>query len=128
MIRSFRETPLVIKSKDHAALVPKTLTRVKTEIELEGFSSVEANAIRRVVLNELPVKILDCEYSSVEHNDPYILIDKVISNINLVYVSQDIPENAKFSLSVKNKSPTDVLNVYVRDFKGLEKYANGGII
>ena len=82
-----------------------------------------ANGIRRCIMDENVVKGLSCEIESVVSDDDFLLVDKVISDINSVPINQDIDyKGVEFSLHVENKTE-DMMRIYTRHLSatGLSK-------
>jgi len=73
-----------------------------------------ANALRRVFINELPVKCLNVEMHNIVTNDKFILVDNIIERIKLISIYQDIDMNTTFSLDINNNT-NDTINIYTKD-------------
>jgi len=103
--------------KKYAALVPKVATPIHARVHIKGIRAAEANAVRRVILNELPVTILHAEYEDIETDDAYPIGEMLQSAINRIPIKQTAREGSKYTLEVKNDS-ADPLYVTAADFKG----------
>ncbi len=64
-----------------------------------------ANGIRRILIEELPVKSLQFEDSAMETNDPYMLIEYLRTTLSMVPILQDV-DMSKYHiyLSVSNNT------------------------
>jgi len=109
--------------KKYAALVPKVTTPIQAEIHIKNIRAAEANAIRRTILNELPVLILHAEYEDIATDDAYPIGEMIQGIINRLPIKQSVKENTKFTLEVKNDS-ADPRYVTAADFKGAEGLFN----
>jgi hypothetical protein len=79
-----------------------------------------ANAIRRVYNDELLVKCLDINVHNLVTNDKYILTDNIKERINLISLSQNIPNDTKFNLNIVNNT-NDIINIYTKDITNKNK-------
>ena len=100
-------------NKNPSSLLPKRGDKVS--FKLRGYTSL-ANALRRVLLEDIPVKCLDVIYDDISTNDEFILTDKLIKNINLIPIQQDVDEKTKVSLSIENNTD-DIIDVRASDLK-----------
>ncbi len=104
---------------DLTKLLPVTV-KYKVRFELHETNASLANAVRRCILNESPVKSLQYdEYRDVDISDQYILSDFLKKQIDLVPINQDISADqyAKYSIELKVDNDTDVIiDVSTRDF------------
>jgi DNA-directed RNA polymerase subunit L len=101
-------------------ILPKAI-KYNISFELENTNSDFANAIRRIILNESPVKSLDYnEYKDVETTDPYILSDLLKKQVDLLPINQDM-DYSDISLSLDIKNDTDyIIDVKAGDFVALK--------
>ncbi len=115
--------------KKYAALVPKVTTPMQARVHIKNIRAAEANAIRRVILNELPVLILHAEYEDIETDDAYPIGEMVQGAIGRIPIKQTAREGSKYTIEVKNDS-ADPLYVTAADFKGPDAAAlfNGEFI
>lgn len=103
--------------KKYAALVPKVTTPVHARVHIKNIRAAEANAIRRVVLNELPVLILHAEYEDIKTDDAFPIGEMIQGVVNRIPIKQTAREGSKYSLEVKNDS-ADPLYITAGDLKG----------
>ncbi len=75
-----------------------------------------ANAIRRTLISELPVKCLTFDEADLKTNDDFILSDVVMKNINLVPIMQNYEGKNTISINVQNKT-NDIIDVLSNDIK-----------
>ena len=73
-----------------------------------------ANAIRRIITNELEIKILKVNITDVNTDDKYILPDLIKDRIELISIDQNIPNDCKFKLTVSNNT-LDITNITSND-------------
>ena len=66
---------------------------------LTGVNSAIANAVRSVTLTELKARSLDFDTSKVETTDNEIILANLYDRIALIYLDQDCPLDAVFSLN-----------------------------
>jgi len=66
-----------------------------------------ANAIRRVLIEELPTKCLTCTADDVQTDDPFILSDIVIKNIHLIPISQELTNYSYKTIALYVYNNTD---------------------
>jgi hypothetical protein len=84
------------------ALLPQTPWHV-VEFKLSNTYSGFANGLRRVLMEELPVKCLTFEESDIETDDEFILIDVLLRSINSLPISQTVDgSDYEISLFVEN--------------------------
>jgi DNA-directed RNA polymerase alpha subunit len=91
--------------KNARSLLPK-ISWHTLSFELSGTYSAFANAIRRMLIEEIPTYCLDVLDTDIESNDEFILNDMLTKNINLLPVKQEIkdPEKASASLNISNNT------------------------
>lgn len=129
VIRDFKSTKPVIKLpagpeyKKLEHLIPTTNIAEVVEFSIADTNTAFVNAIRRIIIGEIAVKSLYMAESDLTTDDCYIIQIPVAQRIWFVYVKQSIPDDAKFSMYVKNTG-TEIMEVKVSEIKGLEKYAN----
>jgi DNA-directed RNA polymerase subunit L len=90
-------------------LLPQGIKQ-KIRFDITDANTDLANAIRRCILNELPVKSLSYdEYHDMDTSDPYILCDFLKKQIELIPIKQSFNyENMTISLNVENKSDENI--------------------
>lgn len=91
--------------------------KCKVYFTLSDTNSNFANAIRRAILNEIPVKSLDYdEYSDTKISDPFIFPDFLKKQIQLIPIKQSIDyDDIQFSLHVENNTD-EIIEVKTSDF------------
>ncbi len=82
---------------DMSILVPNYV-----EIVLESMHIGAANALRRVISDEVPVKAMNVPLSNIITNDVFIVNDFVQSRLRQIPILQSIPFDTKFSIDVSN--------------------------
>lgn len=82
-----------------------------------------ANAIRRVLIDELPVYALDINEEMFETDDDFILSDLLKKNINLIPINQETAENyIKHDIYLyKFNDTNDIIDIKASDIKVKEK-------
>lgn len=78
------------------------IEREKVSFYLKNVNVSVANAIRRVICGELPIKYLTCDIHDINTNEEFIKLEELINRINFIPINQDIPDDMQFSLSVVN--------------------------
>jgi len=100
-------------------ILPKNI-KYKVRFELHNANSDLANAIRRTIMSETPVKSLDYhEHDDIDISDPYILSDFIKKQINLVPINQDIDisKYSDYSIELTLENRTDeIIDVKTSDF------------
>jgi DNA-directed RNA polymerase subunit L len=118
----------IISNNKH--LLPN-LTKQSVVFDLLNSNEAFANSIRRVFVDELPVRCLNVPYNNIITNDKFILPDNIAHRLSLIPILQDIDMNSTFSLNVTNDT-NDIINIYSRDLinknkNDTKKYFNGNI-
>jgi len=72
--------------------------------ELLNSNTELANAIRRVITNELEVKLLQVNINDIKTDDKYILSDIIKDRIESIPINQNIPDDYIFKLSITNNT------------------------
>lgn len=86
----------------------------KLSFELTDANSDLANTIRRFLMDEISVLSMNIDEEKISTNDRFILTDYLKKNMELIPISQNIPEDVKISLNVENKTD-EIIPVYSRD-------------
>ncbi len=81
-----------------ASLLPKNMSRESVRFRLHNVDTSVGNAIRRTIIDELPVKALIAK--TIDTNEPFIIPDEIRDRIAFIPIDQSIPTGTKFSLSV----------------------------
>ena len=101
----------IINSNKH--LLPN-MKKESLSFNILNSNEAFANAIRRVFVDELPVKCLNVDSHNIVTNDKFILTDNIIERLKLVSISQDIDMNSVFTLNVNNDT-NETINIYTKD-------------
>jgi len=91
-------------SAEYKDLLPTVLFPYKFEFTINGASNAVANAIRRTIACELPVKCLICDYENIQTNDPFIIPELIVKRLKLIPIAQHVSDRAEFSLASQNKT------------------------
>ena len=100
--------------KKHGIENPKKLLpdfpRLKLDFEVNDSYSGFANAIRRTLIEEIPVYCMDFEIQDFNTEDKFLLYDFVLKQINLIPINQDINniDKIKISLFKINKTNKEI--------------------
>jgi hypothetical protein len=117
---------------DPKSLLPIGIQKERTHIYLKDAHSAFANCIRRMLIEELPVKCLDFDLKTVSVNntytdDEFILVDVLQKNINLLPLNQaiEIDDFMSASIAKRNNTP-QIIPILSQDitFKMKKKYTN----
>lgn len=94
-----------------AKLVPSVLNNT-TSIKLTDANCAIANAIRRTLISEMPVKHLTVSLTDIKTTDPYVIGEVIKKRIEMIPISQSMKEDTVFSVKVENELDTyaDVLS------------------
>ena len=93
--------------------IPKK-SKQKLSFELVETNVDVANTIRRFLLDEIPVISMYVNDDNIITDDRYILVDKLKKSIELLRISQNIPETATCTLDIENNTD-NIINIYSRD-------------
>jgi DNA-directed RNA polymerase subunit L len=98
------------KFKKLQSMVPNQGHKIMS-FEMKGVNYSLANAIRRVLTNELPMKHMTVSLTSIKSTDKYIIDDVIHSRLEMIPIPQDIPLGTEMYLAFENKEDTycDVL-------------------
>lgn len=121
-IKNWKTTPRPIVENDPEIkkLLPTVFTRADTSFEVVDANPAVPNAIRRVLLGEIPVKILTFEYDAFSTTNDFSLVDLLQSTIMGIKIDQSLPVGATFQLHYENKTDS-VQKIYSRDIKPVGK-------
>jgi len=89
------------KAKDPEVrkLLPTVLKPQRYEFTIVGVDNAIANAIRRVLCLELPVKALVCNYEDIETDDAHVIPEVIVKRLRMIPLLQSCPAAATFSLN-----------------------------
>lgn len=93
------KTPYAALSKSVPTVVNKTLT-----FELSGTNCAMANAIRRTLMSEIPVKHLTVSLTGIKTTDPYIIGETIRKRIEMIPISQSTNRDAVFAVKFENNT------------------------
>tara|TARA_R110002153_G_scaffold273997_7_gene446494 strand:+ start:4680 stop:5894 length:1215 start_codon:yes stop_codon:yes gene_type:complete len=97
-VKDWSVTPLTIDVPGkYKHLVPRMVSD-RCEFVLFNCNNAIANAIRRTISCELPVRALYCEYNDIETDDPHIIPEMIIKRLRMIPVDQSIPLDSVFSI------------------------------
>jgi len=96
------------------ALLPTVNMSERCEFNIHGVNNSIANAIRRTVMSEIPVKNLNFNPLDLTTDNPFILVDFIQSRIRLIPIKQSA--QGTFSLEAYNNT-SHLIRVYSRDLK-----------
>ncbi|MHB2029423.1 MAG: hypothetical protein ACYCPT_11475 [Acidimicrobiales bacterium] len=91
-------------SNDIQKFLPTVLYNETCSLDLVDVNMCVANALRRVIEGEIPVKYM--YVINISTDDPFIINELIMSRISLIPVNQSINSDTKISLHVKNTSET----------------------
>jgi DNA-directed RNA polymerase subunit L len=110
---------LELLDKSNLELIPKR-SKLTVSFELTYANTDLANAIRRCIIDEIPIKSFDFdEFKDFNCDDPYVLNDFIKKQIDLIPIDQDFDYNDKkmtFNLHIKNTSD-EIIDVKSGDIK-----------
>lgn len=108
------------------SMLPYTPHHV-VQFELKNTHSRFSNAIRRVLLEELPVKCLTFEDEDWETDDHFILSDMLMKNVNLIPINQehsiDLDKTSIYLYKYNNTN--DIMQVKASDIQISSKKKKG---
>lgn len=100
---SLAKTPYASLSKQIPSVVNQTLI-----FELKESNCSLANAIRRTLISEMPIKHLTASLTEIKTTDPYIVGDAIRKRIEMIPISQSIDEHSVFALRFENDADSYV--------------------
>lgn len=101
-------------------LLPTVHVREAIQFELHGVSAAVANAYRRVIHMEFPVKSFNVTLSMIETDDPDIIHEMVARRFCLLPISQGISLDSQFLIDVTNRT-AQTIEVKSSEIKSLGK-------
>lgn len=98
-----------------ANLVPPMGNRTLT-FEIRDASCALANAVRRTLISEIPVKHLTVSLADIKTTDPYVIGDAIAKRIEMIPIDQSMDQNAMFTLKFENHGddPLDVTSDMIK--------------
>ncbi|KAG7375702.1 hypothetical protein PHYPSEUDO_015568 [Phytophthora pseudosyringae] len=84
-------------------MLPKKVNR-KLIFEIGDSCCEMANAIRRTLLSEMPVRHLTAALVDIKTTDPYLIGEAILKRIEMIPVAQSIDPTAKFSVRFENNT------------------------
>ena len=117
-ITSSNKKSINLAKTRYAALakqIPSVLNRT-VEFELIDANCALANAIRRTLIAEMPIKHLTVALPDIKTNDPYVIGEAIRKRIEMIPISQDIDMDSVFSIRFENNSDSyvDVLSSEIK--------------
>lgn len=95
-------------------LLPKSIPH-RVTFTISNTNSSFANALRRTLISEIPVRCLEVDERKIVTDDPYALNDFIIKRINLIPINQaHNSDNLDISLFAMNKT-NKVIDVWASD-------------
>ena len=111
--------------KQIRALLP-TRKEHKVSFDLLDVDVSVANAVRRTVIEELEIKALTFDPTTIQTNVDYILFGEFLDRIQYIPIKQDIPDDLIMSIDASNGSiDNGIMTLYSDSIKGGEKYIPG---
>lgn len=95
---SLNKTPYEGLSKKIPSVVNQTVA-----FELRDANCALANAIRRTLMSEMPIKHLTVSLADIKTTDPYIVGELIRKRIEMIPISQSINEDSAFAILFENK-------------------------
>ena len=83
-----------------------------------------ANALRRTLVNELPIKYLTASLTDIQSTDKYIINDIIKSRLEMIPISQDLSVGKTYEVKFENMSDT-YCNVNTSEIKYKGKSVDG---
>lgn len=94
-----------VDQKKYAKWLPRVCLPERMQLTLEGTNNAVANAIRRTICGELPVRALVTTYEDVTTNDDFIIQEMLCKRLLQLPILQSTPLTAQFALYVENRTP-----------------------
>jgi DNA-directed RNA polymerase subunit L len=109
-ITSTSTNDIVLAKTPYAALakmIPPVVNRVMS-FELRDANCALANAIRRGLVSEIPIKHLTVSLSDIKTTDPYVIGEAIRKRIEMIPISQTIDMESVFSVRFENNQDTHI--------------------
>lgn len=107
---SLRSNKISLDKTPYAALkhlIPVEVNQIMS-FELVGSNCAFANALRRTVMNEIPVRHLTVSTSDIFSTDPWIDNQIIRNRIEMIPIPQDTPIGSTYAIRYENTSDTYV--------------------
>lgn len=107
----FNQTKKIVLAKTPYASLEKLNPPVPNQalrIQITNGNAPLANAIRRTLMSEIPVKHLSVALSEIKTNDPYIIGEAIKKRIEMIPISQSIKPDSVFALRFENNTDSYV--------------------
>lgn len=117
--KEMKEVMALIKQNTNEKSPEKYLPNAKhitCSFELKNAYTELANALRRCLIDEIPVKRISFSPENFTTDDEYILHDYLLSRIRLLPIDQSLDEKTTASLSITNNS-SRLITVTTADIK-----------
>ena len=112
--RNFQKCVEYVRSAggDPLKLLPKK-SKYQVSFTLDETTIELANTIRKCIIDEIPIKSMTFNETTLITNDRFILSDYFKKNLETVPINQEIStEDIKISLDVANTDPYKIINIY----------------
>lgn len=123
-VKNVRTENISVDISKHKAFadIPKSLVpdtqKYKVSFELHNTNTAVANAVRACTMEEIEWKALSVNQEDIHCTEPDVILPELCDRIGLLPLSQDVPDDAKFSLMVANTGNSmEDLIVYSDDIK-----------
>lgn len=121
VVEKFTVKKLIPKHPLVQHLLPEKIFVAECTLVLNDVNNAVANALRRTICMELPVKALSVVAENIVCNDEYVIPEMVAERFKMIPIMQSTPVSTKFSLNVRNDTGV------IRDvLSGEIKRAGGG--
>lgn len=103
-------------------LIPKEVNQILS-FELVGSNCSFANALRRTIKNEIPIRYLTVSISDIFTTDPWIDNQIIRNRIEMIPIAQDTPIGTTYAIRYENTSDTyvDILSSEIKQRGGNSK-------
>ncbi len=98
-----------------AKIVPPIVNKI-VEIQLSDTNYPLANAIRRTLMSEMPIRYLTVSLTDIISNDPFIVKNHMAKQLEMLPLNQDIDLDSEFAIRVENTTD-DLMDVLSNDIK-----------
>lgn len=95
--------PKHLDTEKNRELIP-VLRRHNVTIHMKKSSTAIMNAIRRTLMCEMDVKVLEIDKDDIDTDDTNIMWASLQKSIQAIRLNQEVPENTRFKLEFKNES------------------------
>ena len=90
-------------------LLPDKLKQ-KIQFVLKNTNTRVANGLRRTIIEEMPIRVLNVDVENIETDEEYLIREQLCDNISLIPLDQEVSDKMIFELDYVNDNAEDRLD------------------